>query len=312
MKKNHALLLAVAASFSAPAMAAPAFYGSIEGGFAQAHNKIPYVINDTTLETTSSEYGDGEAYGLVLGMRLDSPLFVELGYNQTKTEESDSVGQIVIGGGDCDISPLQGIINDCWDRGEIDVEIDRQNIELLAGWTMQAGGFQIQPYAGLRHQTVEDNRKVRYLYNGGVSNFISQNVEYEADGLFVGARIQQDIQQFFWGADVQYAHMDGDNELSIRDTEVNTPGGDVTDFQSFKASEDTKSEQHAIKVFGGIKFDLAGQEARASLGYAYQVNTNVLFTSNTNDDVVPLLTVGDSSADLRTDMIYLSFGMAFK
>lgn len=310
--KKEAWLLLIGMGLSFPAVAAPSFYGSVEGGMTRAHNDLPWVANEDTLSVQNTNYGDGETFGLNLGMKLDSPLLVELGYNQTTVENDDSIGAIVSGGGSCDVAPLLGLIDDCWDRGEISIEVERKNIELIAGWTLKSGAFDITPYAGLRQQELTDSRKVNYLYDGGVSNFITQDIEVEGLGIVLGARVEQAIGQFFWGGDAQYAHMDVDRDMIIDDKEINTPGGTLSQEMMLLASDSTTSLQYGLKVYGGMKFDLAGQEAKVSLGYAYQENTNVLVTSNTSPVTYTPATLGNSSADLRTDTVFLTFGVALK
>lgn len=309
MKFSHkAVVFFAGLGLSAPALAS--VYGSVDFGKAKAHNTLPYVINDTS--NLSTGYGDGETYGLNLGLRTSSPLFVELAFNRTVVDSNAATGAIVPGGGSCDISPLLGLINDCWDRGEIDLEVERENIEVLGGYTFKVASLDVSPYAGVRRQTTTDSRRVRYLYDGGVSNFITQETEFKGTGLVLGARVQQDIGSLFWGADAQVALMDGERTMSIDDKEIDTPGGSLSAQMTAFLSDSQDSTQYALKVYGGMKFEVAGQSASVSLGYAYQEATNVLVTSNTNDDSFLPGAIGDSSADLRTDMIYLSLGIALK
>lgn len=303
MLLRSAITLALGLGLAAPAFAG--IYGSVDAGMVDVHASLPYADNTGGLVSTG--YGDGQTYGLTLGMQTASPLFVEVGYNQAIT--NDRANTTTPG---CDVNPLLGIINDCWRSGTVDLELDQENVEVLAGYQLKTGGLNVSPYAGLRQQTIMDSRNISYYYAGGSSNYIIQTHEFDGLGVFAGVRLRQDMGSAFWGADARVGWMDGDRTMSIDDKEISTPGGSQTDRQRSSVSDGLDSTQYGIKLYAGMTFDVAGQKASASLGYAYEEAVNVLNTANTNNDVYPVGTIGNSSADLRTDTVYLSLGVALK
>ena len=318
MKKNtliQAITCTLALAASGASMADTQFYAAIGYGnsVTSGDKDIPYTAFDATntgnFEVLTAPYGNSIYSDVKLGVRF-SNMFVELAGSQTRFDGTAGDGNG--GTNDCTIDPTAGLISDCFDDATIDFDSKIKNLDLVVGWTFApTDSWKVQPYVGLRRVDLRDNRDVDYLYNGGVSDAITDDTSFKKTGFIAGLRAEKDFGEVFFSTDINFSHASGTRTRFVTDTEYTTPGGVTTDFESDTFVQDISVRQWNVRLAVGHRFKVS-ENNDMSLSIGYKVGRlNGFDTTNTNSDSYPVGSLGNNDASLTSRGFDVMLGWNF-
>ena len=305
--------LALAASSAS--FADTQFYGAISYGnsVTSGDDEIPYTAFDATntgnFEALNAPYGNSIYSDIKLGVRFNN-MFVELAGSQTDFNGSAADGNG--GNNDCTIKPTAGLFINCFDDATINFDSKIKNLDLVVGWTFApSDSWKVQPYIGLRHVDLRDNRNVDYLYTVGVSDAITDDTNFKKTGLLAGLRVEKDLGQVYLSGDFNYSYANGTRTRFVTDTEYTTPGGVTTDFESQTLSQDISVRQWNARFAVGHRFKVSeNNDLSMSIGYKIG-RLNGFDTTNTNPDLFAFGSLGNNDSSLSSRGFDVTLGWNF-
>jgi hypothetical protein len=295
-----------------PVLLASGYELSVQAGSISSDSEgTQYALNNVSNSVQEGDLEDGNQFRINLGKELAGFKF-NVGYGQNTLSGKSTYDTNPGAPNDCNVAPLQGTYNDCFDHANIKIDTDFGVFDAAVGKSFVMGSTNIEPYAGLRYLTVSQEIGVDYVYPGGSESFPNREIDYSGFGLRIGSRLNVPFgaSPFFFRGDLALAKMlSGDREQTITDR---VTGGPATPAP-FSVEDSVKPLTIDLELFFGYKIR---ENMSAGIGYGYHKISEILDTRDTVNPVTPgtisgAVGVGSANADLVTSGLFAEFNYKF-
>lgn len=310
-KRALSVVMIPAAACAFSAHAATEFDFSLSGGMVNGDRSddIPYAYDSDTQQTITGDLGDGLSFGAGVGVTVDDTWRIALDYQQNRMDSTAVYDSDLAATNDCNIQPVQGFVDDCFDNANYDVETKFWTVDLVAGYKMTLGSAEVTPYVGLRYLDYEQDISTDYLYPGGFENFATNQHDYSGFGPKIGVDLFTGIgsTQFFVEGGLAVARiMTGDRKQDVY--ELRTIGGSF--LLDNAESEERDIDPTTIEASVKLGYDFRNG-TRVGLGYRYHRISDLLDTRTTNEDPAADEFSGKAEADIEAGSVFLELTQTF-
>lgn len=248
-------------------------------------NGIPYVYDSDANATLSQKLGSGTSWGLGTGFDVTPDWVANLDYAHYHVSGHSHFDTNPAVTDDCNATPLQGLIDDCYDSANSSSNTTEQEIALTAGRRFAAGNAAFVGYAGLEYARLNQGINNSYPYEGGVSGYATRSDKYSGFGPKIGVKgnVPLGSTPFFVAGDFSLAKLlTGNRKQSIDSSEVHTPGGGISGSATESDSNGRRPLIFDFSVALGYHITSA---VDVTLGWRFHEVHGVLDTQPTNESV---------------------------
>jgi len=275
-------------------------------------------LTDQDDKVLSTDYGDGDALNLDVTANLaelgliETPIKVGVRYQTTDASGDDRYGRFDDPADLCNVEPLLGLIDDCWNEAQIDIDTELSSFTLYGEMDFALNDtMTLTPRAGIQKLDYSEERYIAYLYDGGVSNFINDDTTFEDTGIMLGTDFKHDLGSFFWGAGIELAFFDDEREREVYDVERDWPSGTFSQDDRGSEKEDVKVTSMVIGLEVGKEFMISKMPLVVALNMDLSSLSNLVDTRNTQDNNFTPGERGERKEDFETLSYGLSLGTSF-
>lgn len=273
---------------------------------------IYYAFDNAANTYQEGDLGDGNIFRLDFAMDLPNGHTVGVGYGQNTLSGDDTYDTNPAATNDCNVEPLQGLYDDCFDHANVDIDTDISVFDVSYGMKFGMGNMSLTPYAGIRYLTFNQETSVDYIFPGGNESFPERELDYTGFGLRVGSGLKVPFgsSPFYFKGNLALAKMlSGDRDQKMTDV---VTGGPVAPLP-YEESDDIDPLTIDLELSFG--YDIT-PTMNAGIGYGYHKISDIMDTRDTTNQIIPGTIsgahgVGDDNEDLVTSAIFAEFAYKF-
>ena len=292
---------------------------SIWGGTTSTSGagSIPYVLDQNTRRVTDQSLGKGTTYGLELGYAVTPDWVANARYEQFSAKGNGRFDSNPSSSTDCNVSPLQGLVSDCYDNADIQVKTNSRNFDLTAGRRFNSGDMKFEGYAGLQYMDFDQNINTSYFYNvrpGGFEEASKRNVKFHGLGPKIGLKglVPLGSSDFFVKSDLSITQIvDGSRHEDISAPRTNNS----VPIQQRNASDSETVHPLVLDLALELGYRITNRSL-ISLGWRYHEIRDIADTRDTNNPGTTGTLPGSRGIGGRLDnvafqAIFLKFSQSF-
>lgn len=246
---------------------------------AASSDEIPYAYDNNTGAVVSTDPGDGTSFGLGASTDFAGWNF-GFGYASSKPTADTVYDTNPLATNDCNVNPVQGIYNDCFDHATAKIDTTVQTLDLTGGMSFAMGWGTVSPYIGIRQLTYDQTIDVGYIYPGGNESYPNRKIKLDGYGPRIGSRLNIPFggSSFFFDGDLAIGKiLSTSRDQNI--VEQQNSGGSLAAINTAASKKDISPLTFDLSLMGGYKIT---SNFNVGLGVRYQKVTDVLDTRQTN------------------------------
>lgn len=124
------------------------------------------------------DLGDGDLSGAGVQLLFANNWMLAIEFENRDFDGRSKVDTDPAAPNDCNINPLLGLIDNCWDTGIFAADTSRERLDLLVGRQIDLGASSVTltPFWGLSYSSLEQEVDVAFLFPGAFENFIDSEL----------------------------------------------------------------------------------------------------------------------------------------
>ena len=270
---------------------------SLDLGYVKSRSNVdvPFAYNSSTGGTYNDGLGDGSLAGVTFRMPLDDSMGLSVRYRGTALENDTTVSTP---SGSCNIGPTLGLIADCMDASRFDAQTNTDQLDIAIDFPMaQEGSFKTTPFIGVRYLQSSQDMSTDYFYDGGFSDYTTNNADFKGYGLFAGVKTRMELSEsLYLSGSLSAGKVWGERDLKVSDYELNGPVGPFTVTNIQYAHTETNLNPWTAEVELAVGFDFGDDAPTLEVGYQGNYVQDLIDTRNTNNDGAPANSIGGNSS----------------